>query len=125
MVVLRLTSNNLLFIFRNLLQEQKSSEPAPASKSNVPSKGAPAASKAGGTSSAGPVTEEEIRAVLMQKTPVTTQDLVAKFKARLRSPEVCSCNVLQVIQLFFSKQYSQKPCKFIMTLVVIAEILCT
>ncbi|PON91348.1 Transcription initiation factor [Trema orientale] len=67
--------------------EQKASEPAPASKSNVPSKGTPAASKAGGTSSAGPVTEEEIRAVLIQKTPVTTQDLVAKFKARLRSPE--------------------------------------
>ncbi|KAM6585625.1 hypothetical protein CsatB_012627 [Cannabis sativa] len=67
--------------------EQKSSEPAAASKSNVPSKGATAVSKASGTSSAGPVTEEEIRAVLVQKTPVTTQDLVAKFKARLKSPE--------------------------------------
>ncbi|XP_030491180.1 transcription initiation factor IIF subunit alpha isoform X2 [Cannabis sativa] len=68
-------------------KEQKSSEPAAASKSNVPSKGAPAVSKASGSSSAGPVTEEEIRAVLVQKTPVTTQDLVAKFKARLKSPE--------------------------------------
>ncbi|PIA38231.1 hypothetical protein AQUCO_02800124v1 [Aquilegia coerulea] len=34
---------------------------------------------------AGPVTEDEIRAVLLQKSPVTTQDLVAKFKARLKS----------------------------------------
>lgn len=67
--------------------EQKTSEPAPPSKSNVPPKGTPSSSsKAAGTSSAGPVTEEEIRAVLMQKTPVTTQDLVAKFKARLRTP---------------------------------------
>lgn len=38
--------------------------------------------------SSGPVTEDEIRAVLMQKSPVTTQDLVAKFKARLKSSKV-------------------------------------
>ncbi|XP_076881566.1 transcription initiation factor IIF subunit alpha-like [Bidens hawaiensis] len=35
----------------------------------------------------GPVTEEEITAVLMHKAPVTTQDLVAKFKSRLRTKE--------------------------------------
>ncbi|KAJ1405538.1 Winged helix-like DNA-binding domain superfamily [Sesbania bispinosa] len=60
-----------------------------ASKSNAPPKGTPApSSKAGSsTTASGPVSEEEIRAVLMQKTPVTTQDLVAKFKARLRSSE--------------------------------------
>ena len=52
-------------------------------------------SKSASTASAGPVTEDEIRAVLMQKTPVTTQDLVANFKARLRSPEVCSFTVCQ------------------------------
>lgn len=40
-------------------------------------------------SSTGPVTEDEIRAVLMHKAPVTTQDLVAKFKSRLRTKEVC------------------------------------
>jgi hypothetical protein len=64
----------------------------PTSKSSVSSKGIPSSSssKTASTSSAGPVTEEEIRAVLMQKTSVTTQDLVANFKARLRSPEVCS-----------------------------------
>ncbi|KAF3451808.1 hypothetical protein FNV43_RR07904 [Rhamnella rubrinervis] len=70
--------------------EQKSSvkdEPSPASKNNLPSKGTSSSSKVVGTPSAVPVTEEEIRAVLMQKTPVTTQDLVAKFKARLRCPE--------------------------------------
>ncbi|KAG8382947.1 hypothetical protein BUALT_Bualt05G0132800 [Buddleja alternifolia] len=35
----------------------------------------------------GPVTEEEIRAVLAQKSLMTTQDLVAKFKSRLKSKE--------------------------------------
>lgn len=85
-------------------QESKSSvkeESTPASKGGMPSKGTPSSAKAGSTSAAGasssskavsastagPVTEEEIRAVLLQKAPVTTQDLVAKFKARLKSPE--------------------------------------
>lgn len=80
----------LFLMFFVIIQEQKTSvkeEPAPP-KTNVLSKGTPP-SKSASTSAAGPVTEEEIRAVLMQKTPVTTQDLVAKFKARLRSPEVC------------------------------------
>ncbi|KAK8517256.1 hypothetical protein V6N13_092539 [Hibiscus sabdariffa] len=72
-----------------------------ASKGSVPSKGTSSSAKAGSTSAAsgsssskagsasaaGPVTEEEIRAVLLQKAPVTTSDLVAKFKARLKSPE--------------------------------------
>ncbi|KAK7412712.1 hypothetical protein VNO78_04278 [Psophocarpus tetragonolobus] len=60
-----------------------------ASKSSAPPKGTPpSSSKAGSsTTASGPVSEEEIRAVLRQKTPVTTQDLVAKFKARLRSSE--------------------------------------
>ncbi|XP_058197642.1 transcription initiation factor IIF subunit alpha isoform X3 [Rhododendron vialii] len=35
-------------------------------------------------SCAGPFTEHEIWAVLMRKTPVTTRDLVAKFKSRLK-----------------------------------------
>lgn len=68
-------------------------ENGPAFKSNAPPKGAaPPSSKAASstTTASGPVSEEEIRAVLMQKTPVTTQDLVAKFKARLRSSEVRS-----------------------------------
>ncbi|RDX68433.1 Transcription initiation factor IIF subunit alpha [Mucuna pruriens] len=60
-----------------------------ASKSSAPPKGTPPSSSKTGASTAasGPVSEEEIRAVLRQKTPVTTQDLVAKFKARLRSSE--------------------------------------
>lgn len=79
-----------------LNQEPKLSvkdENGSAVKSNAPPKGVPPApsSKAGSsTTASGPVSEEEIRAVLMQNTPVTTQDLVAKFKARLRSPEVSS-----------------------------------
>ncbi|KAL5140585.1 Transcription initiation factor IIF subunit alpha [Glycine soja] len=62
-----------------------------ASKSSAPPKGTPPLSSKGGssttTTASGPVSEEEIRAVLRQKTPVTTQDLVAKFKARLRCSE--------------------------------------
>ncbi|CAM8936343.1 unnamed protein product [Rhodiola kirilowii] len=34
-----------------------------------------------------PVSEEEIRAVIVQRTPITTQELVAKFKARLKTSE--------------------------------------
>ncbi|RYR63327.1 hypothetical protein Ahy_A04g021136 isoform K [Arachis hypogaea] len=77
--------------------EQKSSGKdvhGTASKSNASAKGsAPpppssSSSKAGTSIAAsGPVSEEEIRAVLKQKTPVTTQDLVAKFKARLKCKE--------------------------------------
>ncbi|XP_018842213.2 transcription initiation factor IIF subunit alpha-like isoform X1 [Juglans regia] len=70
----------------NELKPSLKEETVPPPKSSVPSKATPS-SKTGPTSSAGPVTEEEIRAVLIQKTPVTTQDLVANFKARLRSPE--------------------------------------
>ncbi|KAK7359857.1 hypothetical protein VNO77_01822 [Canavalia gladiata] len=60
-----------------------------ASKSGAPPKGTPPSSSKTGssTTASGLVSEEEIRAILMQKTPVTTQDLVAKFKARLRSSE--------------------------------------
>ncbi|XP_062161501.1 transcription initiation factor IIF subunit alpha [Alnus glutinosa] len=76
----------------NELKPSLKEETVPTSKSSVSSKGIPSSSsssssKTASTSSAGPVTEEEIRAVLMQKTSVTTQDLVANFKARLRSPE--------------------------------------
>ncbi|KAF7116444.1 hypothetical protein RHSIM_RhsimUnG0028500 [Rhododendron simsii] len=74
-------------------------EIALTSKSSVPTKvAAPSssktstpsslnASKIASAASSGPVTEDEIRAVLMQKTPVTTQDLVAKFKSRLKTKE--------------------------------------
>ncbi|ERN19162.1 hypothetical protein AMTR_s00061p00167160 [Amborella trichopoda] len=65
-------------------------EPASAQRSNTPVK-LPSSS---GTKPAGspvaaavPVTEDEIRAVLLQMAPVTTQDLVGKFKARLRTKE--------------------------------------
>ncbi|XP_073285619.1 transcription initiation factor IIF subunit alpha-like [Primulina huaijiensis] len=58
-------------------------ETAVVTKSSVPPKGLspPVPSKSG------PVTEDEIRAVLLQKAPVTTQDLVAKFKSRLKLKE--------------------------------------
>ncbi|CAN8308362.1 unnamed protein product [Cochlearia groenlandica] len=60
------------------------------SKSNTPSKAVKAepSSAAGSSSNAtGPVTEDEIRAVLMEKKQVTTQDLVSGFKARLKTKE--------------------------------------
>ncbi|KAG9439747.1 hypothetical protein H6P81_019912 [Aristolochia fimbriata] len=39
------------------------------------------------TLSTAPVIEEEVRAVLLQKAPLTAQGLVSKFKARLRTEE--------------------------------------
>lgn len=44
-------------------------------------------SKSTSTPATGPVTKDEIRAVLLQNKKVTTQDLVAKFKSRLKSKE--------------------------------------
>ncbi|CAA0826486.1 Unknown protein [Striga hermonthica] len=60
-----------------------------STKSSVPTKGVSpqVSSKSGSALSTGPVSEEEIRVVLMQKKPVTTQDLVAKFKSRLKLKE--------------------------------------
>ncbi|XP_050210371.1 transcription initiation factor IIF subunit alpha [Mercurialis annua] len=65
------------------------------SKSTVKEENVPAKSSANpeGTSSSsrtgstGFVTDEEIRAVLLQNGPLTTQDLVAKFKSRLKTRE--------------------------------------
>jgi len=73
-------------------QESKLSikeEPSSTSKSGTSSKDATsAAAKSGSTASGGPVTEEEIRSVLLATAPVTTQDLVANFKGRIKSQEV-------------------------------------
>lgn len=94
-------------------------EIALTSKISAPTKVAPSSSSKTSTaspsnalkitstaSSAGPVTEDEIRAVLMQKTPVTTQDLVAKFKSRLKSKEVSVCFSCSVVNLYFFYQAS-------------------
>ncbi|KAL8118116.1 hypothetical protein AgCh_015861 [Apium graveolens] len=64
-------------------------EPVSISKRNVPKKGSSSAPVESGSAVTGPVTEDEIRAVLTQEKPVTTQDLVAKFKSRLKCKEVC------------------------------------
>ncbi|KAI4298773.1 hypothetical protein L6164_032291 [Bauhinia variegata] len=71
----------------NELKSSVKEENGPASKSSAPPKGTSSSKVGPSTTTSGPVSEEEIRAVLMQKTPVTTQDLVSKFKARLRSSE--------------------------------------
>lgn len=64
-------------------------DPSSASKPGVSSKGsASAASKTGSATSSGPVTEEEMRSVLLATSPLTTQDLVAHFKGRIKSTEV-------------------------------------
>lgn len=62
-----------------------------SSKNGGVPKGTPSSSAKAGTSAQGtaqgPVSEEEIRAVLLQKAPVTTSDLVGAFKARLKTQE--------------------------------------
>uniref|UniRef100_A0A1D1YDQ2 Transcription initiation factor IIF subunit alpha n=1 Tax=Anthurium amnicola TaxID=1678845 RepID=A0A1D1YDQ2_9ARAE len=63
-------------------------EPASGSKASVPTKGSGSLSQSTGPAqSVAPVTEDEIRAVLLAMSPMTTQDLVAKFKPRLKSAE--------------------------------------
>ncbi|XP_033142050.1 transcription initiation factor IIF subunit alpha isoform X2 [Brassica rapa] len=62
------------------------------SKSKAPTKAVkaeptPATASASASAATGPVTEDEIRAVLMEKKQVTTQDLVSRFKARLKTKE--------------------------------------
>ncbi|XP_015581132.1 transcription initiation factor IIF subunit alpha [Ricinus communis] len=61
--------------------------PTSKSKSSANPKGAAASLRTESTSSTGFVTDEEIKAVLLQNGPVTTQDLVAKFKSRLKTRE--------------------------------------
>nr|GMD83027.1 transcription initiation factor IIF subunit alpha isoform X1 [Ipomoea batatas]GMD92963.1 transcription initiation factor IIF subunit alpha isoform X1 [Ipomoea batatas] len=75
------------FIFE--FQDAKSvKEEVPSAAKNSATKGASSSSaKTASTPSTGPVTEDEIRAVLLQKKPVTTQDLVNQFKSRLKSRE--------------------------------------
>jgi transcription initiation factor TFIIF subunit alpha len=76
-----------------LNQEPKSSGKdvnGSASKSNAPPNGTPSSNTGSSNAASGPVTEQEIRAVLMQGTPLTTRELVAKFKGRLRCAEVNS-----------------------------------
>ncbi|KNA09631.1 hypothetical protein SOVF_151770 [Spinacia oleracea] len=70
----------------------KSTTKENASKNGgVPKVTPPSSTKGGasasGTAAQGPVSEEEIRAVLLQKAPVTTSDLVGTFKARLKTQE--------------------------------------
>ncbi|CAN6283522.1 unnamed protein product [Urochloa humidicola] len=63
---------------------------APNVKEEAPSSAKPT-SKTSASSKSGtnvsPVTEDEIRSVLLAVAPVTTQDLVSRFKSRLRGPE--------------------------------------
>ncbi|KAK3157372.1 hypothetical protein QOZ80_2AG0120590 [Eleusine coracana subsp. coracana] len=62
----------------SIVKEEASSSGKPTSKTS-------ASSKSGANVS--PVTEDEIRSVLLAVAPVTTQDLVSRFKSRLRGPE--------------------------------------
>ncbi|URD82286.1 Transcription initiation factor IIF subunit alpha [Musa troglodytarum] len=81
-------SNNGLPVKKMKDNSSAKDEPPTSSKSNIPSKPSPATtSRPGSTPSTAPVTEDEIRTVLLSATPLTTQDLVAKFKARLKSQE--------------------------------------
>lgn len=86
------------------IQEPKTvkDENASSSKSAALPKGAtpPASSKGVPAPATGPITEDEIRAVLLPKTPVTTKDLLAKFKSRLKTKEVNIFKELIKIKLF-------------------------
>ncbi|KAK1363473.1 Transcription initiation factor IIF subunit alpha [Heracleum sosnowskyi] len=62
-------------------------EPVSTSKKNAPKKGASSVPTESGSAVSGPVTEDEIRAVLTHEKPMTTQDLVAKFISRLTCKE--------------------------------------
>ncbi|XP_059309482.1 transcription initiation factor IIF subunit alpha [Lycium ferocissimum] len=64
----------------------KDETPSTAKNSALP-KGASTSSKTASSTATGPVTEDEIRAVLLQRKPVTTQDLVSQFKSRLKCKE--------------------------------------
>ncbi|CAN1343782.1 Transcription initiation factor IIF subunit alpha [Linum perenne] len=57
------------------------------SKTSPSTKGVPPSSKASSAPATGPVTEEEIKAVLLEGSPITTQDLVGRFKSRLKCSE--------------------------------------
>jgi transcription initiation factor TFIIF subunit alpha len=61
------------------IKEEAPSSSKPTSKATASSKSASA--------NVSPVTEDEIRTVLLAVAPVTTQDLVSRFKSRLRGPE--------------------------------------
>ncbi|KAJ0264858.1 Transcription initiation factor IIF subunit alpha [Hirschfeldia incana] len=71
---------------KTYVKEEKSSS---VSRSNALTKDVKAETTPASASSSatGPVTEDEIRAVLMEKQPVTTQDLVNSFKPRLKTRE--------------------------------------
>lgn len=117
-------SESLHYPIEQELKPSVKEETAPTSKSNGPPKGTPlpssSSAKAGSsTPASGPVSEEEIRAVLKQKTPVTTQDLVAKFKARLRSPEVSTTkdfSLYPLLSWFFLLSYC---CNLVYSIVTI------
>ncbi|WCJ39970.1 Transcription initiation factor IIF subunit alpha [Euphorbia peplus] len=71
----------------NELKPTVKEEGGTSAKSNATPKAQQPSSKTAPTGSTSPVTEEEIRAVLLQSTPVTTQELVATFKSRLKNQE--------------------------------------
>lgn len=84
------------------MKEEKNNS---VSKSKAPTKAVkaeptPASASASVSAATGPVTEDEIRAVLMEKKQVTTQDLVSRFKARLKTKEVTFAIVFYSNSLF-------------------------
>lgn len=77
-------------------EDSKSTAPSTVKEESTPSsknvsssakQAPPASNKAVGAQATGPVTEEEVRTALRQMAPVTTQELVAKFKARLKTSD--------------------------------------
>ena len=86
------------------MKEEKNNS---VSKSKAPTKAvkaeptpATASASASASAATGPVTEDEIRAVLMEKKQVTTQDLVSRFKAELKTKEIRLAIVLYFYFIF-------------------------
>lgn len=75
------------------------------SKSSGPPKSASSDSKTLSASSAGPISEAGLRAFLLQKSPITTQDLVAKFRGKLKNREVRSLTQF-LISVFYLMPFS-------------------
>lgn len=71
-----------------------------------------------------PVTEEEIRAVLLKNGPVMTWDLITPFKARLKTAEVCYFPSLIVIKICFPNMRLNFLKDIMLLFVKLANLLC-
>ncbi|KAF6173229.1 hypothetical protein GIB67_026924 [Kingdonia uniflora] len=60
--------------------------------------------------SAGPITEEEIKDALLQRTPITTLDIVSRFKARLKTNQARTSFALLMKRIVKVRSTSEGRC---------------